>query len=67
MIKTPEIETLLTDREVGPRLRLHKTKLSRLRKSGRLGHYLIGKRVYYSQDQITDFLKNHRIDADFGH
>jgi excisionase family DNA binding protein len=47
---------LLTEREAASRLRCSRMSLFRWRRSGSLGHFRLGARVYYSPEHLTAFL-----------
>jgi len=48
---------LYTEKEAARILQLKdRTALWKLRRRGKIGHYVIGRRIYYGQSHISEFL-----------
>jgi hypothetical protein len=51
-------ERLFTEKEAAQMLRLKdRTALWQLRRRGGIGHYVIGRRIYYGATHLAEFLK----------
>ena len=56
-------DSLLTYQEAAERLRIHPITLTRYANAGKIDHLKIGKRVFFTEKQLEDFLTNSVVPA----
>ena len=55
------VPQLFSEQEVAKRLRCSVDTIRRERKRGLIGYQLVGSRIYYTEDQIIEYLEIKRI------
>lgn len=62
MIETKKLPVLLTEHEAAVRLRRSIDTIRRERKRGRIGYTCVGARIFYTEDQLAQYLENQRVE-----
>lgn len=61
-IETKNLPVLLTEHEVAERLRRSVHTVRRERKRGYIGYTRIGSHIFYTEDQLAEYLANQRVE-----